>query len=376
MKKIVTTFFFLILASLAVFSQPFSTQSQWETYFKNRIQNLDPIEGIWGGTVICKIYQFNNPYSQDQGYINFAVYKSDNIYKTYGIDNNSANLVSFQNSANVGIYIFEYAFIGPLKGKKVQGTATLTGNGLLEYSFAAPSTRGFRAFMEFKCTKLSPKTEDDINNVPQKSQKSSGTGFAISSSGIIVTNFHVIDGANSIIVRGINTDFNKTYKAKTLLSDKNNDLALIQIDDYSFVSLETIPYTIKTGLSEVGENIFVLGYPLRASMGDEIKLTNGIISSRTGYQGDITSYQISAPIQPGNSGGPIFDKQGNLIGIINAKLIGAENASYAVKASYLTNLIDLLPSPPKLQMVNSLSGKSLTQQVELAKRFVYIIETE
>jgi S1-C subfamily serine protease len=209
-----------------------------------------------------------------------------------------------------------------------------------------------------------------------KKQKSSGTGFAISSNGIIVTNFHVIDGANSIIVRGINADFNKTYKAKILLSDKNNDLALIQIDDYSFTSLGTIPYTIKTGLAGVGENIFVLGYPLRASMGDEIKLTNDIISSRTGFQGDITSYQISAPVQPGNSGGPLFDNQGNLIGIINAKHIGAENASYAVKANYLLNLIDLLPSPPKLQTVNSLTGKSLTQQVELAKKFVYIIETE
>jgi hypothetical protein len=111
-------------------------------------------------------------------------------------------------------------------------------------------------------------------------------------------------------------------------------------------------------------------------MGDEIKLTNGIISSKTGFQGDITSYQISAPVQPGNSGGPIFDNQGNLIGIINAKHTGAENASYGVKSSYLTGLLELLPGPPKLQTVNSLAGKSLTQQMELVRKFVYIIETE
>jgi S1-C subfamily serine protease len=111
-------------------------------------------------------------------------------------------------------------------------------------------------------------------------------------------------------------------------------------------------------------------------MGDEIKLTNGIVSSRTGFQGDITSYQISAPVQPGNSGGPLFDSQGNLIGIINAKHGGAENASYAIKASYLTNLVDLLPDSPKLQTINSMLGKTLTQQVEMAKKFVYIIETE
>lgn len=207
-------------------------------------------------------------------------------------------------------------------------------------------------------------------------QKSSGSGFAIASNGIIVTNFHVIDGGKSIKVRGLNSDFNKTYSAKILVSDKTNDLAIIQIDDYNFTSLGSIPFTIKTELAGVGENIFVLGYPLRASMGDEIKLTNGIISSKSGFQGEINSYQISAPVQPGNSGGPLFDSQSNLIGIINAKHIGAENVSYAVKVNYLTNLIDLLSQKPKLQVVNSLKLKTLSQQVESVRNFVYIIETE
>jgi S1-C subfamily serine protease len=206
--------------------------------------------------------------------------------------------------------------------------------------------------------------------------KSSGTGFSISSTGIIVTNYHVIENATKITVRGVNSDFNKTYKAKVLVSDKNNDLALIQIDDYSFTASNTIPYTIKTKLSNVGENIFALGYPLRAIMGDEIKLTNGIISSKTGFQGDITSYQVSAPVQPGNSGGPLFDSNGNLIGIINAKLTIAENASYAVKTSYLMNLMELLNSPPLLPTVNTLKGKSLASQVQIINKFVYIIETE
>lgn len=226
------------------------------------------------------------------------------------------------------------------------------------------------------CIKLFPTINDNIVSSDNQSKIASGTGFAIFSNGIIVTNFHVIEGAKTIKVRGINSDFNKTYKAKVLVSDKNNDLVLIQIEDYGLITFGTIPYTIKTGLAGVGENIFVLGYPLRATMGDEIKLTNGIVSSKTGFQGDITSYQISAPVQPGNSGGPLFDSQGNLIGIINAKYIGAENVSYGVKSSYLTNLIDLLPIPPKPETLNSLTGKTLTQQVELVKKFIYIIETE
>lgn len=220
--------------------------------------------------------------------------------------------------------------------------------------------------------KLYPKI--DVHQDKQSSL--SATGFALSSDGLIVTNFHVIDGAKEIKVRGVNSDFSKFFNAKVLLVDKNNDIAIIQINDYDFTALGKIPYKIETLLSGVGESIFVLGYPLRATMGDEIKLTNGIISSRTGFQGDITSYQISAPVQPGNSGGPLFDSNGNLIGIINAKHAGAENASYAIKASYLKNLIELLPTSPDLQTVSALTGKTLTQQVDLVRKFVYIIEVE
>ena len=207
-----------------------------------------------------------------------------------------------------------------------------------------------------------------------KGGKTSGTGFALTSNGLIITNNHVIEGVNSIVVRGINGNFDKTYTAKVLITDKNNDLAILKIEDPTFTNLGKIPYVVKTSVASVGENVFVMGYPLRATMGDEIKLTNGIISSKTGFQGDVTSYQISAPVQPGNSGGPLFDKNGDLIGIINAKHAGAENASYAVKTSYLKNLVELLDNQPILQTASIMNGKTLTQQVEIAKKYVYIIE--
>ena len=110
-------------------------------------------------------------------------------------------------------------------------------------------------------------------------------------------------------------------------------------------------------------------------MGDEIKLTNGIISSKSGFQGDVTAYQISAPVQPGNSGGPLFDEKGNLIGVINAKHLGAENASYAIKSSYLINLINLMPSVPVLQTVSTINSSTLSEQVKYLKKIIYIIET-
>lgn len=127
-------------------------------------------------------------------------------------------------------------------------------------------------------------------------------------------------------------------------------------------------------MSEVGEDIFVLGYPLTTTMGDEIKLTTGIVSSRTGYQGDVSLYQISAPIQPGNSGGPLFDNQGNLIGIVSAKHTGAENVGYAIKASYLKNLMESSLGEGILPINNTVSSLPLPGKVKKLKNFVYFIK--
>ena len=203
----------------------------------------------------------------------------------------------------------------------------------------------------------------------------SGTCFALSSNGYLATCYHLIEGASTIQIKGINGNFDKKYTAKVVSYDRNNDLAILKIDDNNFTTLGNVPYSISSKTTDVGENCYVLGYPLRADMGDEIKLTNGLISSKSGFQGDITSYQISAPSQPGNSGGPLFDKNGNLIGIVNAKLTIAESASYAVKSPYLKTLMSAIDDniPPT---TNILSGKSLAEQVKEIKKFIYIIEVQ
>ena len=193
-------------------------------------------------------------------------------------------------------------------------------------------------------------------------KKSSGTGFAISDNGLIITCSHVVENANKIIVKGINSDFDKTYKAKIILSDKNNDIAIIKIDDITFQSLGSIPFVLADKPIDVGSSVFALGYPLRSSMGDEIKVTNGIISSKSGFKGDVTTYQISVPVQLGNSGGPLFDYNGNLVGIINAKNVLAENASYAIKSNYLKDLLESLSSIPRLNNSNILLKKTLSEK--------------
>jgi len=210
---------------------------------------------------------------------------------------------------------------------------------------------------------------------PSFNPTSSGTCFAINENGYLATCYHVIEGASRIRIRGVNGDFSSLLEAKVISTDKRNDLALLKITDKSFKSISGIPYVISKKTADVGEDVYVLGYPLRAVMGDEIKLTNGLVSAKTGYQGDATSYQISATVQPGNSGGPLFDGNGNVIGVVNARL-GVESAAYAVKSPYLTMLVGSVDSSISLPIQNRLMGKSLKDKVKEINKFVYIIEVE
>ena len=225
------------------------------------------------------------------------------------------------------------------------------------------------------------KNSDNITSIRKQhsnnqtnTMKAYGTGFALSSSGFIATDYHVVKGANRIKIRGINSNFSTTYNAEVVITDKNNDLAILKINDDQFTSLGRIPYIIDDQYAYVGDDIFVLGYPLRATMGDEIKLTNGIISSNTGFMGNATMYQISAAVQPGNSGGPLFDYKGDLIGIITAKHSEAESVSYAVKSTYLLNLMQSIDYSIPRNKVNILDDLSLSDKARRLKRFIYIIE--
>lgn len=207
-----------------------------------------------------------------------------------------------------------------------------------------------------------------------KPKEKSGTGFLISDKGYIVTNHHVIDNADKITISGVNGNFNSELSAKVVLKDEASDLALLKIEDR--ILIDPIPYVIIPEQIAIGENVFLLGFPYIKTMGTDVKLTNGIVSSKSGYEGNINSYQVSAPVQPGNSGGPVFDANGRIIAIVNAKHTLAENASYAIKSKYLLELLENLDEKIELNKTNQLEGLSLPQQVEKAQQFVVIIKTK
>ncbi|HAY34722.1 MAG TPA: hypothetical protein DCY06_11385, partial [Bacteroidetes bacterium] len=332
-------------------------------YYKENVTDLDQIEGIWSVNVEFKAYyndEFIQGISKSQ-YFELAVIRNGSDFIVCNIDDNKSEerVQEFTPSANPNIYFYRRTFYDEI----TKANAIISGIGILEFSFEVGEKemkkmlkekykRGMRFKLKQKWIKSYPTKETYINK-----QAISGTGFAISNDGLIVTCDHVIINADNIKVRGINNNFSKLYNAKVIVADNNNDIAVIQIDDPDFISIENIPYNLSGNSIDVGSSVFALGYPLRSTMGDEIKLTDGLISAKSGYKGDITAYQISVPVQPGNSGGPLFDESGNIVGIINAKNSMAENASYAVKISYLKNLLESLSLKTDFAVTNTLSSK-------------------
>lgn len=213
-----------------------------------------------------------------------------------------------------------------------------------------------------------------INSYGQPiSNRWSGTGWALGN-GYLVTNNHVAEDARSIIVKGIDGNYNTGYTAEVVATDKVNDIAILKINDSRFNGYGVLPYGVSARIADVGEDVFVLGYPLTQTMGYEIKLTNGIVSSLTGFKGDVSLYQMTAPIQPGNSGGPMFDKNGNVIGIVVSSHANAENVEYAIKTAYLKILIESAGLNIVFPNNNTISAMSLPEKVKRVKNFVYYIE--
>jgi S1-C subfamily serine protease len=189
----------------------------------------------------------------------------------------------------------------------------------------------------------------NLNQESESKAKSSGSGFLVSRSGIVATNYHVIEDAKQIIVMLPND--NRKYMARVIANDKRNDLALIQIDDFPANSYkDKIPYKIKsTQAVQISNKVFTIGYPLTSFLGTKPKFSDGTISSITGPRDDPRLLQMNASIQPGNSGGPLFSIAGEVVGIVvasaNAKFFYDElgvipqNVNFAVKSDYLLSLL-------------------------------------
>jgi S1-C subfamily serine protease len=158
-----------------------------------------------------------------------------------------------------------------------------------------------------------------------------GSAFALNNKGYILTSYHMVKGADSIYIRNAFTERTLT---KLILSDPKLDLAVLKIEDKDIYKNWQVPFSLKEKSTDIGEKVFTLGYPR-----NEMVYGEGSLSSLSGYSNDTNMYQISIPVNPGNSGGPVLDENGNIIGIIRGKISSAEATSFAVKANEILNSI-------------------------------------
>lgn len=200
-----------------------------------------------------------------------------------------------------------------------------------------------------------------------------GSGFLLTSDGYFVTSNHIVRDADSVYIEGAEGD---VYKARIVHADQVHDLAILQLcDDSSFRSLPTVPYSFEARSSDLGERVYTLGYPR-----EEIVYGEGYLSSGTGYQGDSTAYQVAISVNPGNSGGPLLDEKGNVVGIISGKQTTSEGVSFAVKTSYIVDAVNAIPidslkgQPLRLNRKNTLAYLPRKQQIKRMQEYVYQVK--
>jgi hypothetical protein len=231
-----------------------------------------------------------------------------------------------------------------------------------------------------KVNKLEVRTNTQdvqINDVKKKVDPNAtvsfgGTSFMIDTKGYLLTSAHVVENASKVYVQNTKGE---DFKARIIYTDQAKDLAILKIEDEDYKQLASLPYAFYKSPSELAEPVFTLGFPK-----DEIVYGEGYLSAKTGLKGDTMSSQITISANPGNSGGPVLNKNGELIGILNARQTSAEGVVFAIKSKHIMKTIeDLRKSDTSFAGINlptssSLRGLDRVQQVKKMGECVYMVK--
>ena len=281
--------------------------------------------------------------------LDYGALASFGIQRSYGVDYNAGSTFFLSEDLN-GIvtdterikgklfWASTYKYINKLNERRVVDRYTLSFSKAVfwvranmgwydESSWEYESFKKYAADNDAK-NEITPSTP---RNTTEPVLHSTGSGFFVTKNGYLITNNHVVEGGRLYKV----LTENGTYDAKLIKIDSATDLALLKID------LQVSPCKFsRRRVEKLGAEIFTMGFPMPGLQGFSPKVTKGIISGTDGFKGDVREYQIDATIQPGNSGGPLFDVHGHVVGVLVASLKKGQAVNYAIKKSYLMAFLD------------------------------------
>jgi S1-C subfamily serine protease len=246
------------------------------------------------------------------------------------------------------------------------------------YGFAG-GTKIYRSIL-IKCGVDFAHQEQQIPEMQrEKPAISFGTGWVVAP-GFIVTSNHVVDEVNELYLF---SSIGRRIEARVFTRDRVNDIAVLAFDSTHTNAL-SIP--LAASQADPGTKVFTIGYPYPDMMGAEAKITDGIVSSTSGISDDPRVYQISVPLQPGNSGGPLLNMNGEVIGITASKLDAVttlqrtgtlpENVNYAVKIQYLEPLLKNIPGSIVTEGLHLKSGNTLEELSKRIRDSVFVVVAE
>lgn len=260
----------------------------------------------------------------------------------------------------------------------IAGITALFISGLVNYFSPAVSGSQYNELskkisdVNAKVNSQNDKLKEVVSKIPQGSVVTSGgTGFLIDGKGYLVTNAHVLKGTGAVVVDNKGNEFT----AKIVNIDLKKDLAILKITDNDFKQVASLPYSLRKSNLDLGEELFTLGYPR-----NDIVYNEGYLSAESGYNEDTASFQVSLSANPGNSGGPVFNKNGEIIGVITASQAQAEGVKFAVKTKTIFEMISELKETDtsvqkiKLPANTSLRGLSRVDQIKKVEDYVFQVK--
>lgn len=283
--------------------------------------------------------------------------------------------VSF-GSDKVYFYLNDNEITNMARAESIGDQFGVIGKGELSFGLTALETTEF--YSKEVSDAFSDMVQKKVVNYNPSEYDGNGSGFYISRQGHIVTNYHVVEETSELFTKILINGNVEKLPLKVVAKDKVNDLAILKVDKAGFDLGKDIPYGFEYNTVDVGEEVFTLGYPMVDVMGEELKFTDGKISAKSGIDGDITTYQITTPIQSGNSGGPLFQEEsGNIVAVVcatlNREMFNGENVNYAIKSNLLKTLIESSSDPIKINTVTPAKEMKLSDRIKLYREFMPII---